>query len=319
MRYLDFEQPIAVLEEELEKLRKQANESKDESLLKRIKELERDLEKLKRDIFSNLTRWQKVQLARHPDRPYPMDIIPRICEDFIELHGGRLYGDDKSIVAGIGKIEGYGTIIVGIQKGRETEEKIKRNFGMPHPEGYRKAIRMFSLADKLGLPVLTLVDTPGAYPGIGAEERGQFSAIAYSIKKMLEIGVPTIAIITGEGGSGGALAIAAADRVYMLEYAIYSVISPEGAASILFRDASKNKEAAEYLKLTASDLLKFKIIDGIIKEPLGGAHRDYDETARRIKLVFLKAFRELRRKDRATLLRERFKKYRRMGAWGILQ
>jgi acetyl-CoA carboxylase carboxyl transferase subunit alpha len=319
MRYLDFEQPIAVLEEELEKLRKQANESKDENLLKRIKELERDLEKLKRDIFSNLTRWQKVQLARHPDRPYPMDIIPRICEDFIELHGGRLYGDDKSIVAGIGKIEGYGTIIVGIQKGRETEEKIKRNFGMPHPEGYRKAIRMFSLADKLGLPVLTLVDTPGAYPGIGAEERGQFSAIAYSIKKMLEIGVPTIAIITGEGGSGGALAIAAADRVYMLEYAIYSVISPEGAASILFRDASKNKEAAEYLKLTASDLLKFKIIDGIIKEPLGGAHRDYDETARRIKLVFLKAFRELRRKDRATLLRERFKKYRRMGAWGILQ
>jgi acetyl-CoA carboxylase carboxyl transferase subunit alpha len=163
------------------------------------------------------------------------------------------------------------------------------------------------------------VDTPGAYPGIGAEERGQFSAIAHSIKKMLEIGVPTIAIITGEGGSGGALAIAAADRVYMLEYAIYSVISPEGAASILFRDASKNKEAAEYLKLTASDLLKFKIIDGIIKEPLGGAHRDYDETARRIKLVFLKAFRELRRKDRATLLRERFKKYRRMGAWEILQ
>jgi len=319
MRYLDFEQPIAVLEEELEKLRKQANESKDESLLKRIKELERDLEKLKRDIFSNLTRWQKVQLARHPDRPYPMDIIPRICEDFIELHGDRLYGDDKSIVAGIGKIEGYGTIIVGIQKGRETEEKIKRNFGMPHPEGYRKAIRMFSLADKLGLPVLTLVDTPGAYPGVGAEERGQFSAIAYSIKKMLEIGVPTISIITGEGGSGGALAIAAADRVYMLEYAIYSVISPEGAASILFRDASKNKESAEYLKLTASDLLKFKIIDGIIKEPLGGAHRDYDETARRIKLVFLKAFRELRRKDRATLLRERFKKYRRMGAWGILQ
>jgi acetyl-CoA carboxylase carboxyl transferase subunit alpha len=319
MRYLDFEQPIAVLEGELEKLRKQANESKDESLLKRIKELERDLEKLKRDIFSNLTRWQKVQLARHPDRPYPMDIIHRICEDFIELHGDRLYGDDKSIVAGIGKIEGYGTIIIGIQKGRETEEKIKRNFGMPHPEGYRKAIRMFSLADKLGLPVLTLVDTPGAYPGIGAEERGQFSAIAHSIKKMLEIGVPTIAIITGEGGSGGALAIAAADRVYMLEYAIYSVISPEGAASILFRDASKNKEAAEYLKLTASDLLKFKIIDGIIKEPLGGAHRDYDETARRIKLVFLKAFRELRRKDRATLLRERFKKYRRMGAWGILQ
>jgi len=203
MRYLDFEQPIAILEEELEKLRRQANESKDENLLKRIKELERNLENLKKEIFSNLTRWQKVQLARHPDRPYPMDIIPRICEDFIELHGDRLYGDDKSIVAGVGKIEGYGVVIVGIQKGRETEEKIKRNFGMPHPEGYRKAIRMFSLAEKWKLPVLTLVDTPGAYPGVGAEERGQFSAIAYSIKKMLEIVVPTISIITGGGGSGG--------------------------------------------------------------------------------------------------------------------
>ncbi|MEO0148085.1 MAG: acetyl-CoA carboxylase carboxyltransferase subunit alpha [candidate division WOR-3 bacterium] len=318
MRYLDFEQPLATLEVEIEKLKKQADETKDENLLKRVKELERNLEELRKEIFSNLTRWQKVQLARHPDRPYPLDIIQRICDDFIELHGDRLFGDDKAIVAGLGKIENYGVVIVGIQKGRETEEKIKRNFGMAHPEGYRKAIRMFSLADKLGLPVLTLVDTPGAYPGIGAEERGQFSAIAYSIKKMLEIRVPTISIITGEGGSGGALAIAAADRVYMLEYAIYSVISPEGAASILFRDASKNKEAAEILKLTADDLLKFGIIDGIIKEPLGGAHRDYDETARRIKITFLKAFRELRRKGKGALLRERYKKYRKMGVWGFV-
>ncbi len=318
MRYLDFEQPLATLEEELEKLKKKADETKDENLLKRVKELEKNLEELKKEIFSNLTRWQKVQLARHPDRPYPLDIIQRICDDFIELHGDRLFGDDKAIVAGLGKIENYGVVIVGIQKGRETEEKIKRNFGMAHPEGYRKAIRMFSLADKLGLPVLTLVDTPGAYPGIGAEERGQFSAIAYSIKKMLEIKVPTISIITGEGGSGGALAIAAADRVYMLEYAIYSVISPEGAASILFRDAGKNKEASEVLKLTADDLLRFGIIDGIIKEPLGGAHRDYDETARRIKITFLKAFRELRRKGKEALLRERYKKYRKMGAWEVI-
>ncbi len=303
MRYLDFEQPLANLEGELEKLREQADNTQDEILLKQVKNLEGKVLQLRKQIFSNLSRWQKVQLARHPDRPYPMDIIPRICDDFIELHGDRLFGDDKAIVAGIGKIEKYGVIIVSIQKGRETDEKIKRNFGMAHPEGYRKAIRMFELANKLKLPVLTLVDTPGAYPGIGAEERGQFSAIAYSIKKMLEIKVPTISIITGEGGSGGALAIAAADRVYMLEYSIYSVISPEGAASILFRDATKNKEAAEHLKLTADDLLKFGIIDGIIKEPLGGAHRNYDETARRIKNTFLKAFRELKSKSRFTLRR----------------
>ncbi len=319
MRYLDFEQPLANLEMELDKLKKQAENNKDELLIRQIKELENKVNQMRKRVFSNLTRWQKVQLARHPDRPYPLDIIQRICEDFVELHGDRLFGDDKAIVAGLGKIENHGVVIVGIQKGRETEEKILRNFGMAHPEGYRKAMRMFSLAEKLKLPILTLVDTPGAYPGIGAEERGQFSAIAYSIKRMLEVKVPTIAIITGEGGSGGALAIATADRVYMLEYAIYSVISPEGAASILFRDASKNKEAAESLKLTADDLLRFGIIDGIIKEPLGGAHRDYDETARRIKKAFIRAFRELRRKTIRGLISSRYKKYRKMGKFIIAE
>ncbi len=315
MRYLDFEKPIATLEEELERLRKQYEEEKDESLLERIRELEKQVKKLRYEIFSKLTRWQKVQLARHPDRPKPLDIISHICDDFIELHGDRLFGDDAAIVAGLGKIEDYGVVIAGIQKGKDTEENLKRNFGMAHPEGYRKAMRLFDLADKLRLPVLTLVDTPGAYPGIGAEERGQFSAIAYSIKRMLQLKVPSVSFITGEGGSGGALALAVADRVYMLEYAVYSVISPEGAASILFKDASRNREAAETLKITAQDLYEFGIIDGIIKEPLGGAHRDPRLTAMRIKRVFLKALKELKGKYARTLRMRRLQKYVKIGAW----
>ncbi len=315
MRYLDFERPIATLEEELESLRKRYEEEHDEGLLDRIRELEKQVKKLRYEIFSKLTRWQKVQLARHPDRPKPLDIISHICDDFIELHGDRLFGDDAAIVAGLGKIEGYGVVIAGIQKGKDTEENLKRNFGMAHPEGYRKAMRLFDLADKLRLPVLTLVDTPGAYPGIGAEERGQFSAIAYSIKRMLQLKVPSVSFITGEGGSGGALALAVADRVYMLEYAVYSVISPEGAASILFKDASRNKEAAETLKITAQDLYEFGIIDGIIKEPLGGAHRDPRLTAMRIKRAFLKALKELKGKYARTLRMRRLQKYVKIGAW----
>ncbi len=315
MRYLDFEKPIGLLEEEIERLKKRYEEEQNEEILQRIKSLEKEVKRLKHDIFSNLTRWQIVQLARHPERPKPLDLIPYICEDFVELHGDRLFGDDSAVVAGLAKVEEYGVVLVGIQKGRDTEENLKRNFGMAHPEGYRKAIRLFNLADKLKLPVLTLVDTPGAYPGIGAEERGQFSAIAYSIKRMLELSVPSVAFITGEGGSGGALALAAADRVYMLEYSIYSVISPEGAASILFKDAGKNKEAAEALKITAQDLYEFGVIDGIIKEPLGGAHRDPKTVALRIKRTFLKALKELKRKSAFTLQRQRFKKYVSMGRW----
>ncbi len=315
MRYLDFERPIATLEEELERLKAQYEAEQDETLLSRIRDLEKEVKKLRYEIFSKLSRWQKVQLARHPDRPKPLDLIPHICEDFIELHGDRLFGDDAAVVAGLAKVEEYGVVVVGIQKGRDTEENLKRNFGMAHPEGYRKAMRLFDLADKLNLPVLTLVDTPGAYPGIGAEERGQFSAIAHSIKRMLNLRVPSIAFITGEGGSGGALALAAADRVYMLEYAVYSVISPEGAASILFKDASKNREAAEALKITADDLYEFGIIDGVVKEPLGGAHRDPKLTALRIKRVFLKALKELKGKSPRTLRMRRFQKYVKMGKW----
>ncbi len=315
MRYLDFERPIAALEEELEGLRRKYEEEKDEALLGKIEDLEKQVKKLKYDIFSRLTRWQKVQLARHPDRPKPLDIISHICEDFVELHGDRLFGDDAAVVAGLGKIDRYGVVVIGIQKGKDTEENLKRNFGMAHPEGYRKAMRLFDLADKLRLPVLTLVDTPGAYPGIGAEERGQFSAIAHSIKRMLKLRVPSVAFITGEGGSGGALALAAADRVYMLEYAVYSVISPEGAASILFKDASRNREAAEALKITADDLYEFGIIDGIVKEPLGGAHRDPKLTAMRVRHTFLKALKELKGKSPRTLRMRRMQKYIKMGAW----
>ncbi len=316
MRYLDFERPIAILEEELESLRRRYEEERDETLLGRIQDLEKQVKKLKYDIFSRLTRWQKVQLARHPDRPKPLDLIAHICEDFIELHGDRLFGDDAAVVAGLGKVDKYGVVVIGIQKGKDTEENLRRNFGMAHPEGYRKAMRLFDLADKLKLPVLTLVDTPGAYPGIGAEERGQFSAIAHSIKRMLKLEVPSVAFITGEGGSGGALALAAADRVYMLEYAVYSVISPEGAASILFKDASRNREAAEALKITADDLYEFGIVDGIVKEPLGGAHRDPKLTAVRIRNTFLKALRELKGKSPRTLRMRRMRKYVKMGSWG---
>ncbi|NPB03397.1 MAG: acetyl-CoA carboxylase carboxyltransferase subunit alpha [Thermotogae bacterium] len=315
VRYLDFERPLANLEEELNRLKEQYESQKEENLLKRIRELEKQIKKLRYEIFSKLTRWQKVQLARHPDRPKPLDLISYMCEDFVELHGDRLFGDDAAVVAGLGKIDRYGVVIIGIQKGKDTEENLKRNFGMAHPEGYRKAIRLFDLADKLKLPVLTLVDTPGAYPGIGAEERGQFSAIAHSIKRMLLLKVPSVAFITGEGGSGGALALAAADRVYMLEYSIYSVISPEGAASILFKDASRSKEAAETLKITADDLYSFGIIDGVIKEPLGGAHRDPKTTAVRIKRAFLKAVSELKHRSPRTLQMRRFKKYVSMGKW----
>jgi len=306
---------LATLEEELQELRRRYETERNEELLGRIERLEREVKRLRKEIFSNLTRWQKVQLARHPDRPKPLDLIAHMCDDFVELHGDRLFGDDAAVVAGLAKMGKYGVVVIGIQKGKDTEENLKRNFGMAHPEGYRKAIRLFDLADKLHLPVLTLVDTPGAYPGIGAEERGQFSAIAHSIRRMLLLKVPSVAFITGEGGSGGALALAAADRVYMLEYSIYSVISPEGAASILFKDASRNREAAETLRITADDLYEFGIIDGVIKEPLGGAHRDPKTTALRIRRTFLKALKELKGRSPRTLRMRRFKKYVRMGKW----
>ncbi|RKX69670.1 acetyl-CoA carboxylase carboxyl transferase subunit alpha [candidate division WOR-3 bacterium] len=306
--WLDFERPLLELEKKIEELKATSHNG----IGPELDRLTREAEKLKKKIFSNLNRWQRVQLARHPQRPYSMDIIERIAEDFIELHGDRYFRGDPAIIAGIGIIGPHRIAIVAQQKGRTTKERIYRNFGQPHPEGYRKALRIMKLGAKFGLPVLSLVDTPGAYPGVGAEERGQAEAIARNLKEMAVLPVPIVIVVLGEGGSGGALAIAVGDRIYMLEYAIYSVISPEGCASILWRDSSKAPEAAEALKLTAEDLLHFGVIDDIIKEPEGGAHRDWDATAARIKTKVIEAFDELKRLPIDELIQKRVEKFRQM-------
>ncbi len=307
--YLDFERPVIELEKKIEEL-KNLTGVEDE-----LARLRAQAERLKKKIYSNLTRWQRVQLARHPRRPYSVDIINLITSDFIELHGDRRFGDDSAIVAGIARIEGFNVAITAQQKGRDTKEKIRRNFGMPHPEGYRKALRIMKMAEKFTLPVINLVDTPGAYPGVGAEERGQFEAIAVNLFECATLGTPIIVVIIGEGGSGGALALAVGDRILMLENAIYSVISPEGCASILWRDAAKNREAAEALKLTAQDLYQFKIIDEIIPEPLGGAHLDYQKTAENIKNAVLRNLTELIKIPIPELIEDRIKKFQNMGQY----
>ena len=307
MRPLDFEKPLYDLLEKIKELEIHPG------LKGKVEELRRQAEALRKEIYENLSRWQVVQIARHPDRLKASDYIESIFDDFVELHGDRLFADDHAVISGIGKIEGYSVVIIAQEKGNTTNEKIYRNFGMPHPEGYRKAIRMMELADKFKMPLLTLVDTPGAYPGIGAEERGQFSAIAYSIKKMLSIRTPTLSYIIGEGGSGGALAIAVADRVFALEYSIYSVISPEGAASILFRDASKASETAEALKITARDLMDLGIIDGIVPEPVGGNHWDPEAMKQILKKHILEQLSSLKQIPIENLLNQRHEKYRNMG------
>jgi len=307
--WLDFERPIVELKKKIEEL-KGLKGVEDE-----IERLETQVEKLEKKIYSNLNRWQRVQLARHPRRPYSLDILNLITEDFIELHGDRCFGDDQAIIAGIAKLDKYNVAIVAHQKGRDTKAKIKRNFGMPHPEGYRKALRIMKMAAKFNIPIITLVDTPGAYPGIGAEERGQSEAIATNLYNCATLPVPIIVTIIGEGGSGGALAIAVGDRILMLENAIYSVISPEGCASILWRDSSKNKEAAEALKLTAQDLSNFKIIDEIVPEPIGGAHMDFEHTAKNIKKAILRNLEELLKIPVDVLIPLRIKKFRNMGVY----
>lgn len=307
--WLDFERPIIELEKKIEELKNIAGV---EDELERLKA---QAEKLKKRIYSNLNRWQRVQLARHPRRPYSLDIIKLITEDFIELHGDRRFGDDWAVVAGIAKLNNQRIAIIAQQKGRDTKEKIKRNFGMPHPEGYRKALRIMKLAEKFGLPVVSLVDTPGAYPGVGAEERGQAEAIAVNLFACASLAVPIIVIIIGEGGSGGALAIAVGDRILMLENAIYSVISPEGCASILWRDSSKNREASEALKITAPDLLAFKVIDEIIPEPVGGAHRDFSLTAKNIKEALSRNLAVLINISPEELIESRIKKFQTMGVY----
>jgi len=268
---MDIDKKIEALSEKIAVLREKINKG-ETKYIKELVELRKEFKKLTREKMSKLTAWERVQLARHPKRPHTIDYINNLFTDFVELHGDRRYADDKAIIAGFASFEGQSVVVIGHEKGRDTKEKIERNFGMPHPEGYRKAIRVMKLAEKFGLPVITFIDTPGAYPGIGAEERGQSQAIAESLAVMGDLETPIIATVIGEGGSGGALALGVADRILMLENAIYSVISPEGCASILFKSAEQAPVAAESLKITAKDLLELGVIDQIVKEPLGGAH-----------------------------------------------
>ncbi|WP_257304436.1 acetyl-CoA carboxylase carboxyltransferase subunit alpha [Geothrix campi] len=305
-----LEKPVLELEAQIRAM------EMDPSQTKEREKLEKKLDKLKAELFTDLTDWQRAQLARHPKRPYTLDYLERICERFEELHGDRRFGDDAAIVAGMGWIEGNPVMIIGQQKGRDTKQKILRNFGMPKPEGYRKALRLMKLAEKFQRPVLCLIDTPGAYPGVDAEERGQAEAIARNLLEMAKLEVPVVAVVLGEGGSGGALALGVADRVLMMENAIYSVISPEGCASILWKDASQAPKAAAALKLTAPHLLELGVIDGIVKEPLGGAHSNFDAAAAALKEAVVEAFSELSELSAEQLVEERYQKFARMGSVG---
>ena len=310
--YLDFEQPIAELEVKIEEL-KRVSEQSDLNLEEEIERLQRRSEKLTRDIFSSLSAWQITQLARHPKRPYSLDYIRHIFTEFRELHGDRLCADDHAITGGLARLGERGVVVLGHQKGRDTKEKVYRNFGMPKPEGYRKAQRLLKLAERFALPVVTFIDTPGAYPGVDAEERGQSEAIASSIYLMASLKTPIVSVVIGEGGSGGALAIGVCDRLLMLRYATYSVISPEGCASILWKSADKAAEAAEAMKMTCSDLLEQGLIDRVVEEPPGGAHRDPEAAVRAVRAAILDELEPLLDLDVETLLDERREKLNRPG------
>jgi acetyl-CoA carboxylase carboxyl transferase subunit alpha len=312
IKHLDFEKPIIELRERIEEL-KALNGNMSGVYQAELNRLNAKLIKVRKEIFSSLTPWQRVEMARHPSRPYTNDYVKCLFKDWIEIHGDRKFSDDHAIVTGIGSLEGISFVVVGHEKGRNITEKIKRNFGSAHPEGYRKALRVMKLGGKFNLPIVCFVDTAGAYPGIGAEERGQALAIAENIKEIAVIPVPIIVIITGEGGSGGALAIGVGDKIYMQEFAVYSVISPEGCASIIFRDQEYKKETAGYLKITAEDLKKFKVIDGIISEPEGGAHTDPEEAARLVGETILTAYNELKDVSGTTLIDKRIEKFSKMG------
>src|SRR5499433_1636985 len=309
---LDFERPLVEIEQRLSELRASPSppSARDE-----IGKLEERLRRLQQKIYGSLTPWQRAQIARHPKRPHTLDFIRLLLEDFVELHGDRVYGDDKAIVGGLARFEAEPVVVIGHQKGRDTRENIARNFGMPHPEGYRKALRLMRLADKFGAPIIALIDTPGAYPGIGAEERGQAEAIAHNLREMAALAVPIVCVVTGEGGSGGALAIGVGNRVLMLEYAIYSVISPEGCAAILWSDVTKAPEAAGLMRVTAPDLLRLGVIDGVIPEPVGGAHRDWEETAANLRGALREHLRQLRGKPTADLVEDRHARFRRIGVF----
>ena len=311
---LEFEKPILELETKIQELKQFAQVEKVDFSAE-VTRLERKVARLQEEIFANLTPWQRTQIARHPNRPYAMDHIRLMFTDFMELHGDRAFSDDKAMVGGFARLDGMGLVVIGQQKGRDTKEKLARNFAMANPEGYRKALRLMKLAEKFGKPVLTLVDTPGAYPGIGAEERGQAEAIARNLREMSELRVPIVVAVTGEGGSGGALGIAVGDVVYMLEYAIYSVISPEGCASILWRDPAKAPEAAAAMGITAQTLKRLNLIDEIVPEPVGGAHRNHQDMATTLKGFLVKAFERLNRVPVEELLEQRYQKFRRMGVF----
>ena len=311
---LDFEKPILELEKKIEEL-KSFTSKEDIDLSGEVKRLEERLEKVKHEVFKKLTPWQRVQIARHPKRLYTLDYIRLIMTDFVELHGDRLYGDDKAVITGFARINGKKVAVVGHQKGKDTKENLMRNFGSAHPEGYRKAMRVMELAEKFNLPIVSFIDTPGAYPGIGAEERGQAEAIAKNLFKMCMLKTPIIIFVIGEGGSGGALGIGVGDRTYVLEYAYYSVISPEGRAAILWKERSKASDAAKTLKLTGKDLYELGIIDDVVKEPLGGAHRDPEKMAQSIKTVIKKDLDYLKTVDKDKLVQRRYEKLRKIGAY----
>ena len=309
---LDFEQPLLDLENRIAALQAEDNVAK---VREEITRLEERLTRLRQRTYASLTAWQRTQLARHPKRPHTRDFIKLLFDDFVELHGDRVFGDDAAIVGGLARFEELGVVVIGHQKGRDTREKIARNFGMPHPEGYRKALRLMHMAQKFGKPVVTFIDTPGAYPGLGAEERGQAEAIARNLREMAALRTPILSVVTGEGGSGGALAIGMGNRVLMLEYAVYSVISPEGCAAILWGDAGKASEAAESMRITAPDLLRLGVIEAIVPEPVGGAHRDWDGAAGHLREAIRNNLRDLAGLSADDLVAGRYEKFRRIGAF----
>jgi acetyl-CoA carboxylase carboxyl transferase subunit alpha len=311
---LDFEKPLQELERQIDDLQK-LGEERQIDVTEEARLLQVRLNTLRHEIYSTLTPMQRVQVARHPRRPYPLDYLSTIFTDFIELHGDRLFRDDPAIVGGWARLAGISVMVIGHQKGRDTKDNLKRNFGMAHPEGYRKALRLMKLAAKFSAPVVTLIDTPGAFPGLGAEERGQSEALARNILEMAALPTPIVAVVIGEGGSGGALALGTADRILMFENSVYSVISPEGCAAILWKDGSQRERAANALKLTAQDLLKFKLVDEIIKEPMGGAHLDPDATGESLREALIRHVNELRKVRPEKLVRRRADKFAAMGAY----
>jgi len=310
--YLEFEKPIAELEKKIEELTLFTS-SGDINLEEEILKLHKKSDQLRAEIYSRITPWQKALISRHPNRPYTLDYIEAMMTDFVEMHGDRAFADDPAIVSGMAKLDGMPLTVIGHQKGRTTKEKIFRNFGMPNPEGYRKALRVMRFAERFRKPLLTFIDTPGAYPGIGAEERGQGESIARNLSVMSQLKTPILSVVIGEGGSGGALALGVADRILMLEHSTYSVISPEGCAAILWNDGSKASEAAELLKITAQDLFQMKVVDEVVEEPIGGAHRDPRRAAELLKEAVVRNLAEIRNVPFDDLLKQRYEKLRRIG------